>query len=219
MSESKVRCTKCQFVKGIIFVVFLVFAVSSGYHYFKTPKPVSDVPTQIATVLPNPRLVHPFQLKDDSNQSFSDANLKDHWSILFFGFSSCPMMCPATMAELSKVYKLLQTQGAKTLPQVIMVSIDPERDTVAAMHRYVKEFDPHFIGLTGENKEIKRLTQELGIVYLQAEKSGDNKTGNIDHSGTLILVNPKGEALAFFSFPHDAKKIADDYRSITEFAA
>ncbi len=174
---------------------------------------------QTATVLPSPRLVHPFKLKDDQGQAFSEANLKDQWSLLFFGFTTCPMMCPTTMAELGKVYQVLQMQGIKEMPQVIMISIDPSHDGVPEVHRYVKRFDPHFIGLTGEDKEIKRLTQELGIVYLRSEKTPDANMGAIDHSGTLVLVNPKGEAMAFFSFPHNAKKIAEDYRLITEYGS
>lgn len=215
MSEHD-KCTRCQVVKGILGIVLIFFLGNFAYNYFTSPKSPPAAPMQVATVLNNPRMVHPFELKDDSGAAFTEANLKKQWSILFFGFTKCPMMCPTAMAELGKVYQLLQMQGVKHLPQVIMISIDPNNDTVADMRRYVKKFDPHFIGLTGEENQVKKLTQELGIVYLAADKESAEAMGAIDHSGTFVLINPNGEAQAFFSFPHDAQKIAGDYRQITE---
>lgn len=231
MQETNERCTRCMVVKMIIIAVAIFFFASMGYQYYNQPpaevsetlattsSDLSHLPTFVATIVPSPRLVHPFNLTDDANKTFTADNFQQHWSVLFFGFTSCDMMCPTTMAELGKFYQLLKDQKVKTMPEVVMISVDPEHDTTAAMHKYVKSFNSNFVGVTGNEKEVEKLTAELGIVYMKAAKTTDEMAGQINHSGTLVLINPKGEAQAFFSYPHDAKQIASDYKTIVEHAA
>ena len=82
-----------------------------------------------ATVLNNPRQISDFKLTDNTGQTFTQDSLRGHWTMMFFGFTRCPSICPTTMAELSKTYKQFAKDNVKDFPQVVMVSIDPERDT------------------------------------------------------------------------------------------
>lgn len=119
------------------------------------------------------------------------------------------------MSTLNKVYSELKTAGVAE-PQFIFVSVDPQRDTPARMKQYVKGFNKDFIGLTGTESEIARLTNNLNILFSKTatKTNGNAEAYNIDHSGTLMLINPQGQLAAFFSMPHEAKVIASDITSI-----
>lgn len=133
---------------------------------------------------------------------------------MFFGFTNCGYLCPTTMAELGKMYRILESQHVKQLPQIVMVSIDPERDDQNKLFNYVTSFHPQFYGARGQEEAIKNMTHEMGIAYakiLEKEGTGDTKNYDIQHSGAVILFNPQGELNAFFTTPHHADVLAKDY--------
>ena len=165
------------------------------------------------TVLDAPRAVKMFALTGIDREPFTNASLKGHWTLFFFGFTACGSICPTTMAELGKMYHLLDEQGVKPLPNVVMVSVDPDRDTLEKLDHYVKAFDPHFYGATGDEESIGLMTKDLGIAYARVTRPGADASENddIEHTGTLILLNPKGEVSAFFTMPHQATLLAKDY--------
>jgi protein SCO1/2 len=165
------------------------------------------------TLLDKPRELQPFTLTGIDKQSFTNANLQGSWTLLFFGFTHCGYMCPTTMAELGKMYRLLEKQGVHPLPRVMMVSIDPKRDSVETLGYYVKAFHPSFFGAIGNEDTIHALAQEMGIAYAKiVRNNADAKNYDIEHTGTIILINPQGKLCAFFTMPHSAEQMADDYR-------
>ena len=115
------------------------------------------------------------------------------------------------MATLAEMYEPL-SDGEKEKLQVVLVSLDPERDTQEKMAEYVPYFNSDFVGVTGNKHFIRRLTAELTIAYNQVPLEGDNYT--IDHSSQLILINPKGHYHAFYSAPHGAIGIRHTWRSM-----
>jgi protein SCO1/2 len=165
------------------------------------------------TLLDKPRDIHAFELMGIDNAPFNNASLQGHWTMVFFGFTNCGAICPTTMAELGKMYRLLEEEGAKTLPHVVMVSVDPERDSLDKLDHYVKAFDPHFYGARGEDNAVTLMTKEIGIAYTKIVRQGNehSQTYDIDHTGTVILFNPRGELSAFFTMPHQASLLAKDY--------
>lgn len=169
------------------------------------------------TLLDHPRPVQAFALTGVDHKSFNNASLRGAWTMVFFGFTNCGYMCPTTMAELAKAYRLLEDKGIKKLPQVVMISVDPERDNLETLQHYVRAFDPHFYGARGSNDAIKALTQEMGIAYLKVARNNapDEANYDIEHTGTIMLFNPNGELVAFFTTPHNAKLLAKDYMLIT----
>lgn len=195
----------------LIIFAFLAFVLGAliGRHW---QKPLDQL-VQSATVLPTPRAVQPFQLVDSQNQLWTNQKLQGHWTLLFFGFTHCGYMCPTTMGVLKQVYEDLQKQN-KPLPQVLFVSIDPDRDTPKKIKEYVSSFNPDFQGATGSKQQIEKLTHDFSVVYMKVAAPKDEKAGamnyQIDHSGTLLLINPKGELFAVFSMPHDAERITKD---------
>ena len=165
------------------------------------------------TLLEAPRAIHPFSLTGIDHKTFDNTRLQGSWTMVFFGFTHCGYMCPTTMAELGKMYRLLEEKGVKPLPQVVMISVDPARDKLSKLGHYVKAFDAHFYGAKGPEKAIKGMTQELGIAYLKVMRKDTDDTRNydIEHTGSVMLFNPNGELVAFFTSPHDAKLLAKDY--------
>lgn len=102
------------------------------------------------------------------------------------------------MAELTKMYHLLEDKGIKNLPRVVMISIDPERDNQEKLGSYVTSFHPDFYGARGDEESIKLMTREMGIAYAKViEQGNDSKNYDIQHSGALMLFNPQGELNAF----------------------
>ena len=94
-----------------------------------------------------------------------------------------------------------------------MITVDPERDSLKKLGQYVKAFDSHFYGARGNTKMLQQVTQDLGIAYAKIAQSGttDSQHYDIEHTGTIMLCNPEGKLMAFFTMPHQASLIAKDY--------
>ncbi|OGV29912.1 MAG: photosynthetic protein synthase I [Legionellales bacterium RIFCSPHIGHO2_12_FULL_35_11] len=165
------------------------------------------------TLLDSPRSVVQFSLIGVDNQPFNNLSLTGQWTLVFFGFTNCGYMCPTTMAMLGNTYRLLEKNGAQTLPKVVMITLDPQRDSLERLGNYVKAFDQHFYGARGDEEAIKSLTKDLGIAYanIAPEELGKQKQDNIEHTGAIMLFNPAGQLTAFFTTPHNAGDIAADF--------
>ena len=171
-----------------------------------------NIHLQQGTLLEKPRPVHSFSLTGTDQKEFNNERLKGKWTMIFFGFTNCGYLCPTTMAELGKMYRLLEEKGAKNLPNVVMVSIDPKRDSLEKLTHYVKSFHPDFYGARGDDPSIKSMTEELGVAYFKvAMKNADEKNYDVEHTGTVMLFNPNGELQAFFTTPHQAELLVEDY--------
>lgn len=155
---------------------------------------------------------HPVEISelnflDHNGKPFSKKNLQGHWSMLFFGYTSCPMVCPTTMVQLDAMVKLLQQDlPTKQLPQIIFISVDPDKDTSKNLKLFIAKFNPRFIGLRANIMETARLEKELHVTVTGKE--------NINHSMDILLINPQGKVQAYFHFPHRAEALARDYRVI-----
>lgn len=170
-----------------------------------------------ATQLPEPLLLSPFQLVDQHGTDFTRENLNQHWSLLFFGYTHCPDVCPTTMSTLQKTAQQLRdTQLSGGTVQFVLVSVDPERDTPEHLAKYVSYFNKDFIGVTGALQAIDHLTRQLGIMHAkQGAPSSDNYL--VDHSASILLVDPQARFYAVFSPPHLASNLASDLKQLSNF--
>ncbi|MEM1243957.1 MAG: SCO family protein [Pseudomonadota bacterium] len=196
----------------ILLVLFLAVIIGAFVYSMSNKQTVIHKPMQLknATVFPQPRAIAAFKLTDDLGQPFTNVNLEGHWTWMFFGFTNCPHICPTTMYELKKAYNLIADEKLAQ-PQIVFISIDPERDTTSRIHQYVTGFNKNFIGATGSKTALAKLTDDLKILYL---KTNQSKNYDIDHSGAIMLFNPQGRLTAIFSMPHDAVAMAQDYMTI-----
>jgi protein SCO1/2 len=204
--------------KGITFTVVILLALAGlfsgifvGQHMHFKKK--IDAANFHGTYLENPRTVNQFSLTGTDQKAFDNSSLQGKWTVLFFGFTNCGYICPTTLAELGKMYRILEDKGVKDLPRVVMISIDPERDDQEKLGSYVSSFHPDFYGARGEDASIKAMTREMGIAYakIMEKDTSDPKSYDMQHSGALMLFNPQGELNAFFTTPHHADLLAKDY--------
>jgi protein SCO1/2 len=204
-------------IRGVALTVTILLALSglfagifvSQHIHFKK----IDEAAFHGTYLENPRTINQFSLTGIDQKPFDNSSLQGRWTLLFFGFTNCGYICPTTMAEIGKMYRILEERGLKNLPRVVMISIDPERDSLEKLGHYVTSFHPTFYGARGEEDSIKLMTREMGIAYGKVinKDSVDPKDYDVQHSGALMLFNPQGELNAFFTTPHHADLLAKDY--------
>ncbi|MDH3339601.1 MAG: SCO family protein [Gammaproteobacteria bacterium] len=163
---------------------------------------------QTATVLPAPSELPEFSLVDQNRLSIGRDYFEGHWNLVFFGFTHCPDICPLTLQVLANAKRQLAADGQQPLPRIVLVSVDPERDTPEVMSQYVRYFGDDNIGITGTLDEIRKLTGGLGIFF---EKSGlDEVDYSVDHSAVVIVINPRGQFHALFGAPHEAGNFVHD---------
>jgi protein SCO1 len=165
------------------------------------------------TLLTPARPLPEFAFIDHAGQPFGPDRLRGRWSLIFFGFTSCPDVCPTTLGQLAQVEKRLADLPSEERPQVILVSVDPQRDTPEHLASYVKFFSPSFVGVTGSQSAIKEFTRTMGVPVAITPTGGDGYT--VDHSAAVFAIDPAGELCALFSPPHSPETLAADLRRLT----
>jgi protein SCO1/2 len=160
--------------------------------------------------------INDFQLTDTSQSPYTKQNLQGHWTMMFFGFTNCGMVCPLTMTALKQMYASLEKDlPAAQLPDIVMVSVDPERDSLERMKEYVTEFNPRFRGARAEMPEIEALEKQLHLVSIKMKADGQGANHyTINHSAEIMVFNPDGKLQAFLAYPHTAAQMATDYKTI-----
>jgi protein SCO1/2 len=172
------------------------------------------LPDRVMTVLPQPRALAPFALHDQNGQAFDLARLRGKWSFVFFGFSSCHDVCPATLAALVQMRdEIARGEGGDEQVQLVFVSVDPGRDDPATLKRYVGAFDAGLIGATGADAEIRRLADQLGAAY-EVLPGSDPKLYPVVHSPAVYLLDPQARYHAVLTPPFDVKVIGARFRDL-----
>jgi protein SCO1/2 len=194
-----------------------ILGVAVSHHFYKARGAASDLSHFQGTYLPEPRQVNSFELVGTDNKPFTQDGLKGQWTFVFFGFTECSSLCPTTLTELAKMERLLGNSST-SLPKVVMISLDPKRDSIERLKKYVQAFHPDFYGARGEEAVIQSMTREMGIAYakIKAKQGEDPKQYQLQHSGVILLFNPDGHLNAFFTTPYQAKSLAEDYVLLTK---
>lgn len=156
-----------------------------------------------------------FQLQDYQGREFSTRNLKGHWTLMFFGFTQCPMMCPLTMSALQEMYRNLeQEMPREQLPQVVLVTLDPERDSLERLREYVQAFNPRFIGLRGDKAQTVALMRKFHVIAVKMQADGGSDRYTLNHGGEILVFNPEGKMTASWAYPHTAKVLVREYKNV-----
>jgi protein SCO1/2 len=197
-------------VAGLLVVIAII--VAGFVHRISLPRVMTESEMKIngLYLLETPRDIGKFELVDQHGEPFNRDRLEGRWSLLFFGFTYCPDVCPTTMTFLNEFVGSLEGTEAQDT-QVVMVSVDPARDTVSQLASYVPFFNPDFIGVTGEFLDIHRFATALNTPFRKVAGEGDNY--QVDHSSNVVLINPRGDYHGFFKAPLDLAKMKVTYRS------
>lgn len=171
--------------------------------------------TASTLLLHPPKPLAAFSLVSDRQTPFVITSLRGHWSLLYFGYTHCPDVCPTTLADLSKMTTLLTDLPPARQPQVYFISVDPKRDTPALLAKYVRYFNVNFIGVTGGVDQLQLLAKPLGVGFSYVPS---NQSGNytVDHTAVVFLINPQGLEQAIFTPPMIPARMAADYRTILD---
>ncbi len=195
-------------------------ALVAGILFASFTKSPRQAPTlEAATLLTPPKAVAPQGLVDHLGQPFELPQLEGHYSFIFFGYTHCPDICPATLYQFKRVAKILQANpDLYKRTRFILVSIDPQRDSSKQLAEYVSYYHPDFIGVTGPEKNIKTFSRQMGVIYERREaENKDSDNYIVDHSSAILMTNPKGQLQVVFSAPHNAESLAKDYQAIYRF--
>lgn len=199
-----------------IAIVFALIAFGAGVGIYTAQKQRAQIPPQIEGLMwPEAKTLLPFLTIDQDGKEFGLQNLQGKWSFLFFGYTNCPDICPITLNVFNQVYKNLGVEHANNT-QMIFISVDPERDTSERLRDYVNYFNEDFIGLGGSVEQIKSLTGQLGIPYFPHEVSADGDY-LVDHSASILLINPQAQMIAVLSAPHQADDVSSRFLKIKAF--
>jgi protein SCO1/2 len=156
------------------------------------------------TWLPRPRPVVDFTLTDTTGRPFTRRELTGAPTLVFFGFTNCPDVCPTTLLTLAQVRKHAAVAGLR----VVFISVDPQRDTPPVLGLYVHAFDPAFQGLTGDPRTIARLAANFGVAVNRVELPGGNYT--MDHSAVVFLLDSAARITAIFTPPFAEAALSAD---------
>ncbi len=186
----------------LLLVTFIMMVI--GAFTFKVLKTSAEPDIQ-AMIYPKPKQLPEFTMTAHTNTEFSQDQLLGKWSIVFFGFTFCPDICPTTMASLGEVANNIPADVAQKT-QFVFVSVDPERDTVEQLAGYVPFFNEEFIGVVGTPEQLEIFSKSLGAVYLKVP-FGDSY--QMQHTGRIFIINPQGQRFGIFAEDHSNPGVLD----------
>ncbi|MNT34897.1 hypothetical protein D3C72_1709000 [compost metagenome] len=197
------RTQKTVFILVALVAVILGLTVNKVLNGRSEGNPTELIDAGII-LLPQSRTVPSIEMTDEKGQTVAMDELKGKWSLLFFGYTFCPDICPTTLAQLRQVKSELPKEAVERL-QVVLVSVDPNRDTPTQLKQYLGYFDKDFRGVTGSLDNLQKLANAVSIPFIPADTSKPNYT--VDHSGNLALLGPDGKQRGFIRAPFNNQKL------------
>lgn len=193
-------------------VLFMAVVIASFVHRIDQPRLMTESESRAngLYLLEVPRDIGEFALVDHHGAVFDAGRLKGQWTLIFFGFTHCPDVCPTTLSELARLADQLE-DSEPDATQVVMVTVDPARDTPDRLSEYVPYFNPDFIGVTGEFEQILTVAQRLNAPFRKV--SAADGSYQMEHSANVVLMNPMGDYHGFFRAPLDIPKMRVTLRS------
>lgn len=178
---------------------------------------VTQPPPEISGILFNePKPIDDFTLIHHTGKPMHPEQFQGKWTFLYFGYTFCPDVCPMALAELNQMQQQLNQQGLDENNAYMLISVDPQRDTPQRLGEYTAYFNDKFEGATGTPEELAKLAKQFGVIYARPAGQEDETNYTIDHSSTVILVDPDGKLHAVFTPPHKPETMAADFARIYE---
>ena len=194
-----------KLTQQLMLLLLAAFAVMAGMSLSRWIDN-SSTTLEAATAYPTPRALPAFALVNQDGRDVERADLEGRWHLLFFGFTRCPDVCPLTLNVLAQA----TGEDATALPvDVVLVSVDPERDPPARLKQYVNGFDSRFTGLTGTREAIEAFAEGVGVAHGKVPL-GDEGNYTVDHTAAVFVVDPAARITALFTPPFLADAIRRD---------
>lgn len=203
-------------IQKTVFILVALVALVIGLTVYKVLNAEQQLDTAELldagiVLLPQGRDVPDLTLTNQDGEPMSMEQLEGRWNVLFFGYTFCPDICPATLAELRHLRGKLPDDINQRL-QPILVSVDPARDTPEQLKKYLEYFGAGFLGLTGPLDDIQALANAVGVPFIPADTTKENYT--VDHGGNLALIGPDGRLRGFIRAPLRTEKLAEQLPAV-----
>lgn len=196
----------------IIIGVSLLIGVGALYLLLSLKTPDKPLAGQVNIYEDNAEIGGDFELIDQNGEIFSSDELKGKLSLIYFGFTSCPDICPTSLNKITKAVEILSENKIDIVP--VFITIDPSRDTPAVLKEYLKHFHPKFIGLTDDEKQIREVADKFKVYYAKAASENDNDQDYmLDHSSFTYLMDKNGKYLNHFYLDSAPSEIMEFLKS------
>lgn len=201
-------------MKKIILFTLCVFAVGIGAWISSSQKKTEKLEIS-GFAFPEPTALTEVNLVSNEDQPVTEETFKGQWTFLYVGYTFCPDACPMTMTVLNQLAGALEKKNVEEPVNMMLVSVDPERDTIEKLNSYVKHFNPSFSAATGKPDEIQAFAKQVRSIYVIPEDRSDPNY-LVDHSSSVILIDPKAAVHAIFTPPQMAADLAEDFVKISD---
>lgn len=195
----------------LFFIVFIVMMLSAC-----GPDQSNDIYNQdfqALKVFPQPLVLGDIELISQTGETVSIQDLAGHYSVVFFGFTHCPDICPTTLLDMQKINKKLQ-EAEKPAPNFVFISVDPERDTPTVLKNYIDYFNPDFKAYTADPENLKKLASRLGVAYQVEDHEPGDRTYQVDHTAAWFVLDDQAQRVGIFTTPHEVETITADLQQL-----
>ncbi|HAH67194.1 MAG: hypothetical protein CMD86_01380 [Gammaproteobacteria bacterium] len=199
--------------RNIIFILFILFGISGLFTYFQSlPSLLAKKPT-LATgkILARPMEIDQFELIDQNNAAFNNKSLEGGWTVLFFGYTNCPDVCPTTIYKLAEIKNVIKEELPSTDFNTVLVTLDPDRDSTERLHEYIGYFDETMLGVTGTYENIQSFTSSLSVFYQRINKE---EGYDFNHTASIFVFDKNGSLLATMSPANTIGELTEDFYTI-----
>lgn len=193
-----------------LIVLLAVLAAIAGFLLARQQAPAPAPTVTSLTLYGAAQPLPEFQFERALGGSFAKQDLQGKLTLMFFGFTHCPDICPTTLATMREIETRLQGDPALARLQMVFITVDPQRDTAEVLAEYTRFFSANVIALRASDEELARLSKSLGVVY-DLRKDADGNV-QVDHSVQISLIDPQARMIGVIRPPHDGARIAQDLK-------
>ena len=199
--------------RNIIFILLILTGITGLFTYFQSlPSLLEKKPTLVSgKILARPMEIDRFELIDQKNEVFNNKSLEGGWTVLFFGYTNCPDVCPTTIYKLAEIKNELEEDLSSSSFNTVLVTLDPDRDSTDRLEEYIGYFDESMLGVTGTYENIQSFTSSLSVFYQRINKE---EGYDFNHTASIFVFNKDGSLFATMSPANTIGELTQDFYTI-----
>ena len=199
--------------RNVIFILLILFSITGLFTYFQSlPSLLEKKPSLITgKILVRPMEIDNFELIDQNNQVFNKKSLEGGWTVLFFGYTNCPDVCPTTIYKLAEIKNGIKEDLPSANFNTVLVTLDPDRDSTERLHEYIGYFDETMLGVTGTYENIQSFTSSLSVFYQRINKE---EGYDFNHTASIFVFDKDGSLFATMSPANTVGELESDFFTI-----
>ena len=199
--------------RNVIFILLILFSITGLFTYFQSlPSLLEKKPSLITgKILVRPMEIDNFELIDQNNEVFNKKSLEGGWTVLFFGYTNCPDVCPTTIYKLAEIKNGIKEDLPSANFNTVLVTLDPDRDSTERLHEYIGYFDETMLGVTGKYENIQSFTSSLSVFYQRINKE---EGYDFNHTASIFVFDKDGSLFATMSPANTVGELESDFFTI-----